>query len=97
MTDNPIDLNNYAIPIKLTEKIDDVIYFENNPHSGFLILESHPNNKPKLVKLPENILNLPTNDSHKIKTWILGNDFNTTKLSWSPIIFFSPYIPNCNF
>jgi len=49
MNDNTIDLSNYAIPIKLTEKIDDVIYFENNPHSGFLILESHPNNKPKLV------------------------------------------------
>ncbi|MDG2174020.1 MAG: toxin-antitoxin system YwqK family antitoxin [Flavobacteriaceae bacterium] len=49
MTDNPIDLNNYAIPIEWTEKIDDVIYFENNPHSGFLILESHPNKKPKLV------------------------------------------------
>ena len=43
------NLNNYAIPIEWTEKIDDVIYFENNPHSGFLILESHPNKKPKLV------------------------------------------------
>lgn len=38
------------------------------------------NNKPKNIKLPDNIINLPTNDGHKVKTWILGQDFNETKL-----------------
>lgn len=44
-----IDLKDYAIPIEMTEKKDDLIFLQGKIHTGYIIVETHSNKKPKIV------------------------------------------------
>jgi antitoxin component YwqK of YwqJK toxin-antitoxin module len=47
--DSSFKQEDYSIPLKLTEEINGLIYFENKLFSGFLIVESFKNGKPKRI------------------------------------------------